>query len=321
MNKTLRIVSLLMLGFALVLSGCGTNNGDTAGEKPSQLSIVTGGTGGTYYPLGGEIAGIITDKTGIETTAQSSGASVENMQTLQAGEADLAFTQTDIANYAINGQMMFEGGATDNIRAIGALYPETIQIVTSKDSGITSVEDLRGKKVSVGAPGSGTFANAEQVLEVHGLTMEDINAQHLSFDESTEGIQDGNIDAAFITAGTPTGAVEGLSAIKPVQLLQISDDKANALIEKYPYYAKDTVKAGTYGLESDVTTVAVKAMLVVRADLSDDAVYDLTKALFDNVGQISHAKGQFISAENALAGVGIEIHPGAKRYFEEKGQK
>jgi uncharacterized protein len=309
-KKGLFFAFMLLLSFSMILAAC---------KAKTQLSIVTGGTGGTYYPLGGSIAEIISKNTDAQATAQSSGASAENMETLKKGEADIAFTQTDIATYATEGKLMFEGNKVDNVQAIGTLYPETIQIVALKESGIQSVEDLKGKTVSVGAPGSGTYANAEQILEIHGMTMNDINARNLAFDESTEGIQDGSIDAAFITAGTPTGAVEGLAAVKEITIVPIAQDKIDALIEKYPYYAKDTVKAGTYGLESDVDTVAVQAMLVVRNDLDEDLVYDITKAIFENTDKITHAKGKLISAETALNGVGIELHPGAAKYFKEKG--
>ncbi|MFD1735567.1 TAXI family TRAP transporter solute-binding subunit [Bacillus salitolerans] len=323
-KKSLFFSIVLVLGLSMILAACGGGGNQGSGNQDSGkqfVSIVTGGTGGTYYPLGGAMADIITDNTGIEATAQSSGASAENMQTLADGEADIAFVQTDIASYATEGKLMFEENAIDNVQAIGTLYPETIQIVTLADSGINSVEDLRGKTVSVGAPGSGTFANAEQILEIHGMTMDDIKAQHLAFDESTEGIQDGNIEAAFITSGTPTGSVEALSAVKGVKLLPLAEDKIDALIAKYPYYAKDVVAAGTYGLEVEVTTVAVLAMLVVSSDLADDDVYDITKAIFENTDKITHAKGKLITAESALDGVGIELHPGAAKYFEEKGLK
>ncbi|MGE6205164.1 TAXI family TRAP transporter solute-binding subunit [Guptibacillus hwajinpoensis] len=322
MGKKRRLsLFVIVLSIAMVLGACGGSDSDgEANGSPSELSLLTGGTGGTYFPLGGELANIIQDGTDIESAnAQSSGASVENMQILQDGDADIAFTQTDIAAYATNGELMFEDGKVDNIQAIGTLYPETIQIVTLQESGIASVDDLKGKKVSVGAPGSGTYANAEQVLAAHDITMEDIDAQHLAFDESTEGIQDGTIDAAFITSGTPTGAVEGLSAVKPVNILPIEQDKIDKLIEEHPYYAEDMVKSGTYGLESDVKTVAVLAMLVARSDLDEDYVYQVTKAIFDNSDKITHAKGEFITADTALEGVGIDLHPGAKKYFDEKG--
>jgi TRAP transporter TAXI family solute receptor len=223
-----------------------------------------------------------------------------------------------VAN-AIDGVNAFEGEPVDNVLALGSLYPETIQIVTTAKSGVESVDDLKGKKVSVGAPGSGTYINAEQILEVHGMTMDDIKPQNLDFGESTGGIQDGNIDAAFITAGTPTGAVEGLTATEDVRIVPVAEDKAEELIEKYPYYATDTVEEGTYGLDEDVHTVAVLAMLAVTDDLSDDVVYDITKAIYENTDKISHAKAEQITLDSALDGIGIDLHPGAKKYFDEQG--
>ncbi|MCM3090161.1 MULTISPECIES: TAXI family TRAP transporter solute-binding subunit [unclassified Cytobacillus] len=326
-KRSIFLATALLLALSMVLAACGggkdEGGGDKEGgaDKPKFMSIVTGGTGGTYYPLGGSFAEIISDATGIDTNAEVSGASAENMNTLKDGNAEIAFSQTDIASYAQDGKLMFEGAAVDNVSAIGTLYPETIQIVTTAKSGIKSVEDLKGKKVSIGAPGSGTAANAEQILEVHGIKLDDIKKQDLSFDESTAGIQDGTIDAAFVTAGTPTGAVEGLSATEDVVIVPIEQDKIDALIEKYPYYVQDEVPSGTYKLAEAVPTVAVQAMLVVSNDLSEDVVYDVTKAIFENLDKVTHAKGKMIKAENAVKGTGIELHPGAKKYFDEKGFK
>src|SRR5699024_1066909 len=154
------------------------------------------------------------------------------------------------------------------------------QIVTTADSGIETVEDLAGEKVSVGAPGSGTCINAEHILEVYDMTMDDIDAQNLYFGESVDGIQDGNIVAAFITDESSTDAVEELKASADVNIVPVEEDKAEALIEEYPYYAMDEVPEGTYGLEKDVETVAVLAMIVVTEDLSEDSVYEMTKALY-----------------------------------------
>ncbi|MDR9796386.1 TAXI family TRAP transporter solute-binding subunit [Aeribacillus pallidus] len=325
------LIFLTALLFIMIISACGNNSeggssksdgsnqsGEKAGSKT--LSILTGGTGGTYYPLGGSMAQIISEETDFNANAQSSGASAENMQALKNGEADIAFSQTDIAAYALNGELMFKDNKVDNVKAIGTLYPETVQIITTKDSGIHSVEDLKGKSVSVGAPGSGVNANAQQILEIHGLSFDDIKAQSLSFDESTDGIQSGNIDAAFITAGTPTAAVESLSAQKEIRVIPIADDKIKQLIEKYPYYAEDTVPKGTYKIPENVKTVAVKAMLVVHGELDEDAVYNITKAIFENTNKITHAKGKLIKAEAALDGIGnLPLHPGAETYFSEKG--
>lgn len=340
--KQLKFVGLLFVILALALAGCGGSQDDggaagdedaeetegtdtgsddaaTEEDRPDFLSMLTGGTSGTYYPLGGEIAAIITDTTGVQTDAVSSNASADNVMAVHNDEAELAFVQTDVMANAAEGINAFEGEPIEDVLAVGSLYPETIQIVTSADSGINSVEDLAGKTVSVGAPGSGTFINAEQILEVHGLTMDDIDAQNLDFGESTGGIQDGNIDAAFITAGTPTGAVEGLTATTDISIVPVAPEKVEELIAKYPYYAQDVIPAGTYGLEEEVETVAVLAMLVAKDSLSEDLVYDITKALYENAGSMSHAKAEFITLDTALDGIGIDLHPGAERYFSEEG--
>lgn len=288
-------------------------------ENPKFLSMLTGGTGGTYYPLGGAIAKIVSDETGIKTDALSSNASADNIIALNDGEAEIAFTQTDVAAYAIDGINNFKDKKIEGIQALGSLYPETVQIITTEKSGIKTVNDLKGKKVSVGAPGSGTYVSAEQILEVYGLNMKDIRTQHLDFGESVGGIQDGNIDAAFITAGTPTGAVEQLTATAKVNVLPIDGEEAKKLIDKYPFYGVDTIKEGTYGLANDVDSVAVLAMLVVQKDLPEDAVYNITKAIYENLDKIAHAKAKEISLDKALDGIGFDLHPGAKKYYEEKG--
>jgi uncharacterized protein len=331
------IFLLLLSTLMLILAACGAdddsssssnNNSTNDSSTPDSstgldfggveyISILTGGTQGTYYPLGGTFANLITSETGVKTTAEVSQASAANMTALDAGDGQVAFVQTDIAYYAANGTMMFDGAKIDSVSALGALYPETVQLVVLADSGIKSFADLKGKKVSVGAPGSGTFANAEQLLEIHGLSMDDIKAQNLDFGESTDGIQSGQIDAAFITAGYPTGAVEALNATNGVYIVPVEEAKAKELIAKYPYYAVDKIPAGTYGLESDIPAVSVGAMLAVKKDLSEDLVYAMTKAIYNNTDKISHAKGAFIKAETGLDGIGIDVHPGAQRYFDE----
>lgn len=327
-KKQFRLLLLLSAFALLILAACGSdsetsskdskNDESASSEKPKFLNLLTGGTQGTYYALGGTFADLISKETDIKTTAEVSQASAANMTALQDGKGEIAFVQSDIAYYATEGKFMFDGKKINSISALGALYPETVQLVTTEASDIKSYADLKGKKVSVGAPGSGTYANAEQLLEIHGLTMDDIKAQNLDFGESTDGLQSGQIDAAFITAGTPTGAVEALNATTKVNIIGVDPGKADELIAKYPYYAKDTVKAGTYGLEKDTETVSVLAMLAVKKDLSEDVVYSITKAIYDNTDKISHAKGAFIKAEKGLQGISIDVHPGAQKYFDEK---
>jgi TRAP transporter TAXI family solute receptor len=326
LKKKIGILASFGLAATLILSACGSDEKVSTKEKvkeenPEFMSILTGGTTGTYYTLGGSMAAIIERETGIKTTAEVSQASAANMTALKDGKAEIAFVQTDIAYYATEGKFMFEGSKIENISAIGTLYPETVQLITTDKSGIKTFDDLKGKKVSVGAPGSGTFANAEQLLEIHGLTMEDIKPQNLDFGESQESLQSGQVDAAFITSGTPTGAVESLSALSKVVMVPVDEEKADALIEKYPYYSKEVVPAGTYGLENEVPTVSVLAMLAVTDELSEDVVYKITKSIYENTDQIVHAKGALIKSETMLDGIGIRVHPGAQKYFDEVHSK
>ncbi|WP_342470602.1 TAXI family TRAP transporter solute-binding subunit [Ureibacillus sp. FSL K6-3587] len=329
-SKKFLFLTVLSIMLVMLLAACGgkeddssTKDSSTEGDNNTSssdikfLSMVTGGTQGTYYALGGTFAELITKETGIKTTAEVSQASAANVNALKAGDAEIAFVQTDIAYYAKNGLLMFDGEPMDDLVAIGALYPETVHLVTTAKSGIKSFDDLKGKKVSVGAPGSGTYANAEQLLEIHGLTMNDIQPQNLGFGESVDGLQAGQIDAAFITAGYPTAAVESLSAQEDVVIVPVDPEKAKALIEKYPYYKEDVIPAGTYGLAEDVPTVSVLAMLAVKKDLPEDVAYGIAKAIYDNTDKIGHAKAEYIKKESALDGIGIDVHPGAKKYFEE----
>ncbi|MFN7249451.1 MAG: TAXI family TRAP transporter solute-binding subunit [Anaerobacillus sp.] len=320
MKKLLSFTLVLVL--MLVATACGTKE-DTGEYLPNQLVIATGGTSGTYYPLGGGIAKIITDNTQVSATAQTTGGSVENMRLLGAKEVELAFVQSDIADYAFNGTFMFEGTKVENLQGLASLYNETVHIVVPADSAISSVADLAGKKVSVGAPGSGVEANALQVLEVYGLTFDDLKAEHLSFGDSVSKIQDGNLDAAFVTAGAPTAAVTELSATKGVKLISLEADMIDALIAKYPFYLKETIPAETYPGTAETTTVAVKAMLAVSKDLPEDFVYDVTKALFENTNHLVaiNQRAESITKENAVEGLLLDIHPGALRFYKENGLK
>ncbi|TQR12935.1 TAXI family TRAP transporter solute-binding subunit [Psychrobacillus soli] len=322
-KKQFKWISIISIIALFILSACGSDDNSTSGDSGKKkedykfLSILTGGVQGTYYPLGGTFADLISKETGIKTTAEVSQASAANMTALQEGTQEIAFVQTDIAYYATEGKFMFEDNKIDTISALGSLYPETVQLVTTDKTGIKSFADLKGKKISVGAPGSGTYANAEQLLEIHGITMDDIEPQNLDFGESQDSLQAGQIDAAFITAGTPTGAVEALNAVANVLIIPVEDAKADELIGKYPYYAKDVVPSGTYGLTEDVPTVSVGAMLAVANELPEDLVYEMTKAIYENAASITHPKGQFIKAETGLDGIGIPVHPGAQKYFDE----
>lgn len=318
-----------MLVLALMTSlvvGCGSSEEKDQGEaQPAQqtfVNIATGGTAGTYYPLGGAIAEILNKNiTGMNATAESTGASAANINLLNSGEVDVAFAQNDVAYYAEEGTELFKDNKITGLKALCTLYPETCQLITLKDSGITSVADFKGKKIAVGAAGSGVEANARQILAAYGITYDDIDPQYLSFAEAAGGLKDGNIDAGFITAGFPTAAIQDLASQHDVVIVSIDDQVADKLIADYPYYTKVTIPAGTYpNQEADVQSLAVKAMLVVTDKMDEQMAYDIVKAIYSNLDRlvVAHAVGKIITKETAQDGISIPLHPGAEKYFNEK---
>ncbi|SHH05031.1 hypothetical protein SAMN02745221_01561 [Thermosyntropha lipolytica DSM 11003] len=309
------LVLLLTVALVAVVAGCGSK----ADRK--FLTIATGGTAGTYYPLGGAIAEILNSNIeGMNATAASTGASVANVNQLNSGDADLAFIQNDIAYYAANGIEMFEGNQVEGLRAIASLYPETCQVVTLKKTGIQSIADLKGKTVAVGAAGSGVEANARQILKAYGITYDDINVKYLSFAEAANSLKDGNIDAAFLTAGFPTAAVQDISAQHDIVLLPVEGKAQESLLKEYPFYTKVVIPAGTYPKQDkDVESIAVMAMLVATDKMDESLAYDITKAIFNNLDRLAaaHPVGRTITKEKAREGLSIPMHKGAEKFFQE----
>ncbi len=311
----LGIVSMLLVLVIAVVAGCGQGGGKKF------LNIATGGTSGTYYPIGGALAEILNKEIpDMNASAQSTGATVANINMLQEGSVDLAIVQNDITYYAANGVEMFKDKKVDNLRGLAVLYPETCQIVTLESNGIKNVADLKGKRVAVGAAGSGAEANARQILEAYGITYDDIDEQYLSFGEAASALKDGNVDAAFLTAGYPTAAVQDISSQNKIALVPLDNDKVDALIAKYPYYTKTIIPAGTYaGVETETTAVSVMAMLVASDKVDDQMGYDIVKAFFGNLDRIkaAHSVGKLITKEGAMKGMPIQMNAGAEKFFKE----
>ena len=316
--KKALMAGLAVVAMAAVFTGCG--GGDNAAEKKF-LNIGTGGTAGTYYPIGGAMAEVLNkDIPGMNASAQSTGASVANINMLKDGSVDLAIVQNDITYYAVNGTEMFKDKKVDGLKGIATLYPETCQAVTLDSSGIKSIADLKGKKVAVGAMGSGVEANARQIMEAYGITYNDIQVQYLSFAEAASALKDGNIDVAFLTAGYPTSAVQDIASQHKVRLLPVDAEKADALIAKYPFYTKTKIPAGTYaGFDEDVPAVSVMAMLVANDKVDDKLGYEITKALFKNLDRIhaAHSAAKAILKEKALEGMSLPVNAGAEKFFKE----
>ena len=315
--KKLLSASLMLLTVALILGGCSKT------DSKKDYILATGGTGGTYYPFGGAIANIWNTKLdNMNVTAQATGASAENLRLINKGEAEYGIVQNDVMDYAYNGTDLFAGEKLTNIQTIGTLYPEVVQIAVSKASGIKSISDFKGKRISVGDAGSGVEFNAKQILEGYGLTFDDIKKSNLSFKESAEGIQNGTLDGCFITAGVPNSALQELAFTAGLILIPVDGAAADKICSKYSFYTKTTIPGGTYkGTDEDTPALAIKATLAVSSKLSEDIVYDMTKALFENLDELSrgHAKGKEVSAQAAITGVSVPFHPGAKKYYKEIG--
>lgn len=313
--------ALCVAGAALI-AGCGGDSGSSAGGGKQFLNIATGGTAGTYYPLGGALAELLNQNIkGMNASAQSTGASVANVNMLKDGSVDIAFIQNDIAYYAANGKEMFKDNKVESIRGIAALYPETVQFVTTADKGIKSIADLKGKKVAVGASGSGAEANARQILGAYGLTYDDIDVQYLSFGEAADALKDGNVDVGVVVAGFPTAAIQDLAANKSVALVNIDAEHADKLMKQYPYFTKITVPKGTYpGQEEDVSTVAVKCVVVTTDKLSDDLGEQIVKAIYEHLDRMkaAHAVGKYITKDTALEGMSVKMNAGAEKYLKAK---
>ncbi|NIC05597.1 TAXI family TRAP transporter solute-binding subunit [Billgrantia bachuensis] len=286
-----------------------------------QLSIATGGTGGVYYPIGGGFAEIINDHLeGYEATAEVTGASVENMGLIMRGDADLALVLADTAQQAYEGSGDFEGRQIENTRALASVYPNAVQLVVLADSDIESLEDLKGKRVSVGAPGSGTELNARALLEANGITYDDITPQRLNFNETADAIRDGDIDAGFWSVGPPTSSILNLAATRDIRLIGLSDEEIANAQEQEPVFAAYELKAGMYdGMDEPVQTISIPNVLVVNADMDEELAYNLTKLLFERIDDLIavHPAANDTTIEFTMGSTPVPLHPGAIRYYEE----
>ncbi len=322
MKTTRRTLGLLLVaGFVL---------GVLVPEVPAQqrrlVTIASGWVVGVYYPLAGAISRIVykAKDLNLRATVESSGASVANAQLIGTGDADFAILQNDIAFYAYNGETLpaFQGKPVKNMGGIFSIYPELVQLVVTKGSGIKTVRDLKGKKVVLGPQGSGTEANAQQILEAHGMKEADLGkAERIDAAAASDQLKDGRVDAGFFTVGLGAAAIVDAFITGKVGMVSVTGPESEALIKKYPFYAAVTIPANTYKDQAEVKTVAVMAMMVARSDLPEDLVYRFTKAIFDDLKQFheAHSAAKNLTLGTALKGMPISLHPGAARFYKEKG--
>ncbi len=310
----------------------------TAAQQIEFFRIGTGSTGGTYFPIGGLIANIISNPPGsrdcdsggscgvpgLIAVAQSTEGSVDNINQITDGDIESGLSQADVAYWAHTGTGVYSlRGPITNLRLIANLYPESVQVVVRRDSGIESVADLRGKRVSLGAPESGTLVDAEIVLGAYGLTNADIEPHFLAPGPAGDLMSAGELDAFFIVAGVPTNAVAALSNAIDIDILSLEGPEAEKLMEEYPFFAFNLVPAQTYDGSAEARTLSVGAQWIISEDIDEDKVYGLTRALWSENSRTlldnTHPKGRQIRLEDALTGAAIPLHPGAERFYREQG--
>lgn len=309
--KKIVSMALVVLTMATMLTACG--------GKKTELTFTTGGDQGTYYGFGSVLAGQISEDTDTTVTAIVGKGSKANIEAMAAGDAQLGFVQSDVMAYAYDGTNLFaEAGKIDSFSTVAALYMEQVQIITL-DPTIKTVADLEGKNVSVGDSGSGVYFNAIDVLAAYDLTLDDINPTYQSFGDSTEALQDGKIDAAFIVSGAPTTAVTSLAATRDVYVVELDDAHIEKLIASSPYYSKNVIPAEAYGLDADATTVAVGAVIITNDDVDDEDVYNVVAGIFNDIDGLAHDKKNELSLDFASSVTAVPYHAGAAKYFSEQG--
>ncbi|WP_043529762.1 TAXI family TRAP transporter solute-binding subunit [Litchfieldella xinjiangensis] len=294
-----------------------------AAMAQQQVSIATGGTGGTYYPYGGGLAELINNNLeGYSAVAEVTGASVENMGLIYRGDSDIALALADTVYQAYSGTGDFEDRQLPDTRALASIYPNAVQLVTMADSDIESLQDLKGKRVSVGAPGSGTELNARALLEANGITYDDFDPQRLNFNETADAIRDGDIDAGFWSVGPPTSSILNLATTRDVRLIPLSDEEIANAREEEPVFAAYDLRAGLYeGMDEAVQTISIPNVLVVDASLDEELAYQVTKLLFEKTDELIaiHPAANDTTVEFSVNSTPIAFHPGALRYYEEVG--
>lgn len=356
MKKT--VAMICMAALAVSMTACGSNNSSQSGqttaeagttaaatsaagaasakagaaeapasdvELPKFVTVGTGATGAAFYPIGVSMAEILTNNLGVEASAQVTGGALENLQLVQEGTIDMGITMGNSAQEAYEGTGDYDGTPYENVNALfGGLSKGYFQVVVLDDSSIQTMNDLIGKKVCMGPAGNGAISVAQTIWNACGFSIEDVNATYLSYDDGISQLTDGNCDAVVVQAAAPSSAIQELAASgKAYRLIPVDEAVAQTLCDEYAYFGYGTLAASMYDNNpSDTDTMYITNMVVVRADLPEDVVYEMTKALFENMDTIknSHPAAAGVSLEGAVR-TSIPLHPGADKYFTEVGAK
>ncbi len=335
MFKKLLLIFLSTL--MISLSGCASEPAETVESEPVvqdeatpppvntdiRLVFASAAKSGAYYPLAGVLSKVINDQADyINFSVVETAGSLENIEQINQGLAQVAIAQTDSVDYAYHGIETWTKEPATNMRSLLNLYPEVCQIVVAADAEINSIADLAGKRVAVGEVGSGIEANAKHILAAYNLSFADLQIQQLGAEAAALALKDTVIDAFFITSAAPNAVLMNLQNEFDIRLIGLDNEKIDGLVGEYPFYSRANLGVMDYGfLATDIAGIAVQAGLICAPDLPEQVAYDIVKAILEGQDKIteSHAKGAFINANNALDGLSLELHPGAKLYFEEIG--
>lgn len=294
---------------------------DKDGLDTRFVTIATGGASGPYNIIATSLAEIYSKEHGVNSKTQTTGASVENINLINQDKVEMAFLMSDVLSDAIEGTGSFPN-KIDNVQQIAALYPNYVQVVTSKKSGIKTLDDLRGKRVAVGAQNSGVEVNARNLLNGHDITYDDISVDYLGYAEAADALKSGKLDAAFLTSGLPNASLMELEQGFDLQLVTIDPARIADIAKDKAYFISLEIPADTYGNAEPIPTAAIMNALVIRSDVSEADGYKLTKTFFDNLSQLenSHQAVKDVSLEAAQEGLVAPLHPGAKKFYDEQSK-
>ncbi|MTI84708.1 MAG: TAXI family TRAP transporter solute-binding subunit [Firmicutes bacterium] len=329
MRRFAKLFALVILASFMVFSVAGCGGGDNGNEggadKVEKLAFSTGPQGGTYYSLATGIATTINDKkVGADIAVESTGGSVENARFLGTKQTDIAWVESMVADKAMKGEKWFDGNKVENLRAIAAIIPNTVHFIVKEKSGIESLADLKGKRISMGVQGGSSPLTAMNVLRTFGINEGDVQPQYVPHGEGIQLLKDDRVDAVMIDGATPQPhIIDATSSQQEMRLLSIPEENINELVAEMPFYGGlMTVDAGTYpGIDYDWTSTGLLAVMTTREEIPEDVVYNITKTMFENTEAITniHKAGRYIQLERAIKGISIPLHPGAEKFYKEKG--
>lgn len=312
-------------------TGCSTSTPVTEGSKEEGggkaddkkvISIGTADMGGAYYPIGAAVAQVINDDIPyLEAKVEVTGGALENPKLIYEKQCEIGITNANLAYFALEGEEMYQGNKMDNLSQLfSGMSPGVFQVVTKENSPINSIADLKGKRVAVGPQGGTGLAVIPPIFEVYGLTMDDIIPSYISYQDGCDGLVSGNVDASIVMSAMPATAISNVAVNHKLKVIGIDDAALTKLLNEYSYFVEKDILADTYNTGSDEKTVAIPNMMLVTKELDEQTVYDITKAIFENLDVIhsAHPTGKAIQLENAPKEV-IPLHPGAVKYYKEKG--